>query len=177
MVLFPDRSYTIYIYNHFWNMKQRFSPFQSHDTLVWFETCNAWWDSKPGTSLSRKLSHRWSSSLVEYWKTLPCLSAEDLHLLAYSFDCHMCRHFLQIKVLDRNTWWYTHYFKIGAVSDSPRAATSWGQIQEQEDIFENWKFKISSKLWWLQLHIWYQIKGPIIIFHLKGHAVKLKCIN
>ena len=29
----------------------------------------------------------------------------------------------------------------------------------------------------LQLHIWYQIKGPIIIFHLKGHAVKLKCVD
>ena len=24
---------------------------------------------------------------------------------------------------------------------------------------------------------WYQIKGPIIIFYLKGHAVKLKCVN
>ena len=45
------------------------------------------------------------------------------------------------------------------------------------DIFENWKFKISSKLWWLQLRVWYQIKGPITIFHLKGHAVKLKCVN
>ena len=27
------------------------------------------------------------------------------------------------------------------------------------------------------MHIWYQIKGPIIIFHLKGHAVKLKCVD
>ena len=26
----------------------------------------------------------------------------------------------------------------------------------------------------IKLHIWYQIKGPIIIFHMKGHAVKLK---
>ena len=25
--------------------------------------------------------------------------------------------------------------------------------------------------------VWYQIKGPIIIFHLKGHAGKLKCVN
>ena len=25
--------------------------------------------------------------------------------------------------------------------------------------------------------IWYQIKEPIIILHLKGHAVKLKCVN
>ena len=54
---------------------------------------------------------------------------------------------------------------------------SYGQIQEYVDIFENWKFKISSKLWWLELYIWYQIKWPIIIFHLKGHAVKLKCVN
>ena len=29
----------------------------------------------------------------------------------------------------------------------------------------------------IKLHIWYQIKGPIIIFHMKGHAVKLKCVN
>ena len=27
------------------------------------------------------------------------------------------------------------------------------------------------------MHIWCQIKRPIIIFHLKGHAVKLKCVN
>ena len=27
------------------------------------------------------------------------------------------------------------------------------------------------------MHIWYQIKGPIIIFLLKGPAVKLKCVN
>ena len=40
---------------------------------------------------------------------------------------------------------------------------------------ENLRF--FSKLWWLQLHILYQIKGPIIIFHLKGHARKLKCVN
>ena len=39
------------------------------------------------------------------------------------------------------------------------------------------KFKISSKLWWLQLHIWCQVKGPIIIFHLRSHAVKLKCVD
>ena len=41
------------------------------------------------------------------------------------------------------------------------------------------KLKISSKLWWLQLHIWYQIEGTIIIFHLKlkGHAVKLKYVD
>ena len=52
-----------------------------------------------------------------------------------------------------------------------------GQIQEKEDIFENWKFKISSKLWWLRLQFWYQIKGPIFIFYLKGHAVKLKCVD
>ena len=26
-------------------------------------------------------------------------------------------------------------------------------------------------------YIWYHIKGPIIIFHLKGHAVKLKYVN
>ena len=25
--------------------------------------------------------------------------------------------------------------------------------------------------------MWYQIKGSIIIVHLKGHAVKLKCAN
>ena len=25
--------------------------------------------------------------------------------------------------------------------------------------------------------IWYQIKGPIIIFYLKGHVEKLKCVN
>ena len=37
--------------------------------------------------------------------------------------------------------------------------------------------KISSKLWWLQSHIWYQIKGPIIIVHLKVHTVKLKCVD
>ena len=53
----------------------------------------------------------------------------------------------------------------------------YGQIQEYVDIFENWKFKISSKLRWLQLHISYQIKSPIIIFYLKGHAVKLKCVD
>ena len=29
----------------------------------------------------------------------------------------------------------------------------------------------------IKLQIWYQIKGPIIIFHMKGHAVKLKCVN
>ena len=29
----------------------------------------------------------------------------------------------------------------------------------------------------IKLHICYQIKGPIIIFHLKGHGVKLKCVN
>ena len=29
----------------------------------------------------------------------------------------------------------------------------------------------------IKLHIWYQIKGSIIIFHMKGHAVKLKCVN
>ena len=52
---------------------------------------------------------------------------------------------------------------------------TFGQIQVQVDIFENRKFKISSKLWWLQLHIWYQTKGHIIIFHLKGHAMKLNC--
>ena len=27
------------------------------------------------------------------------------------------------------------------------------------------------------MHIWYQIKRPIIIFRLKGHAVKLKRVN
>ena len=27
------------------------------------------------------------------------------------------------------------------------------------------------------MHIWYEMKGPIIIFHLKDHAVKLKCVN
>ena len=31
-------------------------------------------------------------------------------------------------------------------------------------------------MWWLQLH-YLVIKEPIIIFHLKGHAVKLKCFN
>ena len=25
--------------------------------------------------------------------------------------------------------------------------------------------------------MWYQIKGSIIIFHLKGYAVKLKCVD
>ena len=29
----------------------------------------------------------------------------------------------------------------------------------------------------LQLYIWYQIKGPIIIFLLKGHAVTSKCVD
>ena len=29
----------------------------------------------------------------------------------------------------------------------------------------------------IKLHIWCQIKGPIIVFHMKGHAVKLKCVN
>ena len=29
----------------------------------------------------------------------------------------------------------------------------------------------------IKLHVWYQIKGPIIIFHMKGHAAKLKCVN
>ena len=27
------------------------------------------------------------------------------------------------------------------------------------------------------MHIWYQIKEPIIIFHLNGHAMKLKCVT
>ena len=41
------------------------------------------------------------------------------------------------------------------------------------------KLKISDffKIMTIKLHIWYQIKGPIIIFHMKGHAVKLKCVN
>ena len=27
------------------------------------------------------------------------------------------------------------------------------------------------------MHIWYQIKGPIIIVHLKAYTVKLKCVD
>ena len=29
----------------------------------------------------------------------------------------------------------------------------------------------------ITMHIWYQIKGPIIIFHSKSHAVNLKCFD
>ena len=29
----------------------------------------------------------------------------------------------------------------------------------------------------IKLHIWYQIKGPIIIFHMKGHAVNVLTIK
>ena len=44
---------------------------------------------------------------------------------------------------------------------------------------------ISKKLRFLQittydgggLHIWYQIKGPIIILHFRDHAVNLDCIE
>ena len=72
----------------------------------------------------------------------------------------------------------THYLRMCFFPTRNLIRTSRGNINvpKRRTFSKIKKFKISSKLWWLQLHIWYQIKGPII-FHLKVHTVKLKCVD
>ena len=43
--------------------------------------------------------------------------------------------------------------------------------------FRKLKIKDFFKIMMITIAYLYQIKGPIIIFYLKGHAVKLKCVN
>ena len=73
----------------------------------------------------------------------------------------------------------THYLRVCFTQRvtlyAPPAVTSMSLRHVKGGHFQ--KLKISSKLRWLPLHIWYQIKGPIIIVHLKVHTVKLKCVD
>ena len=54
---------------------------------------------------------------------------------------------------------------------------SLGENPGIEGHFRKWKIKDFFKIMMITIAYWYQIKGPIIICHLKGHAVKLKCVD
>ena len=136
------------------------------------------------------------------WRNDPCTKCKssEYNLLLSVLSTHQSRYTrenwrfqLDYHLTDGKL--YSQYVLVILHCFNNLAWTEWGRIvftcylglywvQQQGKSRNRWTFDqienlryLHRGLWGLQLHIWFQIKGLINIFHFRGHATKLKCVE